>query len=175
MHFSTVVTAVLSGASLASAHFSVVYPWWRGDSFATQWYFPPPLSREESSLILPKNRNYPCGGVNQSISANNRTLWPLDGGSVVFKGSHPWAQTYVNLGLGNNVTRLNVPLVTPFNQTGNGTFCFQHIPIPDSIRSNVTDGVNGTLQVIQLSETGGSLFNVSSFFPLFFFFAIVFQ
>ncbi|KAF8456586.1 hypothetical protein BGX38DRAFT_1162046 [Terfezia claveryi] len=140
MHFSTVLTAMLSGASLASAHFSVIYPWWRGNSFPTQW-------------------NYPCGGVNQSTSADNRTLWPLDGGSIVFHGSHPWAQTYVNIGLGNNVTALKVPVVPPFNQTGNGTFCFQHLSIPDQIMSNVTEGVNATLQVIQLSTTGGALYN----------------
>ncbi|KAF8428760.1 hypothetical protein EV426DRAFT_514679, partial [Tirmania nivea] len=141
MRFSTVVTAVLSGASLASAHYSVTYPWWRGDSYKTQW-------------------EYPCGGVNQSISAGNRTLWPLDGGSIVMQPSHPWAQTYVNLGIGNNVTSLKVPLVLPFNQTGKGTYCFKHVPIPDSIRSvNVTEGVNATLQVIQLSTSGGALYN----------------
>ncbi|KAF8477307.1 hypothetical protein BDZ91DRAFT_648413 [Kalaharituber pfeilii] len=140
MQFSTITLALLSGASLASAHFSVTYPWWRGDSFSTQW-------------------TYPCGGVNQSISANNRTKWPLDGGSLVFRPSHDWAQTYVNLGLGNNVTRLNIPLVTPFNQTGKGTFCFKKIPIPESIKSNITEGVNATVQVIQLSTSGGALYN----------------
>ncbi|RPB25889.1 hypothetical protein L211DRAFT_861186 [Terfezia boudieri ATCC MYA-4762] len=140
MHFSTALAAILSGASLASAHFSVIYPWWRGDSFKTQW-------------------TYPCGGVNQSISNNNRTLWPLDGGAIVFHGSHPWAQTYVNMGLGNNVTSLKVPLVPPFNQTGKGTFCFPHVHIPDEVKPNITEGGNATLQVIQLSTTGGALYN----------------
>ena len=79
------------------------------------------------------------------------------------KPSHPWAQTYVNLGIGKNVTRLNVALVTPFNQTGNGTFCFKHISIPDSIKPNITDGGDATLQVIQLSASGGALYNASFF------------
>ncbi|KAI5807820.1 hypothetical protein DFH27DRAFT_284090 [Peziza echinospora] len=141
MHTLSITGLVLAaGATLSSAHFSVTYPWWRGDSFATQW-------------------TYPCGGVNQSISATNRTKWPLDGGALVFQPSHTHAQTYVNLGFGNEVSRLNVVLVAPFNQTGNGTFCFPKIRLPDSVRGNATEGVNATLQVIQLSSTGGALYN----------------
>ncbi|EEH38585.1 hypothetical protein PAAG_08312 [Paracoccidioides lutzii Pb01] len=121
---------------LASAHFSVKYPTWRGDSFSTQW-------------------NRPCGGVNVT---NNRTQWPLDGGSVLFSPSHPWAITYVNLGLGSDDKVIfNISLVSGFNQTGNGTFCFPKIQIPPSL--NFAAGTNASLQVIQLSELGSALYN----------------
>ncbi|KAI9783517.1 MAG: hypothetical protein M1839_003687 [Geoglossum umbratile] len=124
---------------LTTAHFSIQYPYWRGDSFATQY-------------------SRPCGGVNQSLSDNNRTKWPIDGGAISFKPSHPWAITYVNIGLGgSNTTTFAVSLVPGFNQTGNGTFCFPKIAIPSSL--GIKDGQNASLQVIQISETGSSLYN----------------
>jgi hypothetical protein len=90
----------------------------------------------------------------------NRTQWPVDGGSLVFHGSHPWAFTYVNLGLGSNDSVIfNISLVEGFNQTGNGTFCFPKISIPTGI--SVSAGTNASLQVIQLSELGSALYNVS--------------
>lgn len=101
------------------------------------------------------------GGVNQSLSHNNRTEWPLDGGSVVFKGSHPWALTYVNLALGgDNTTSFNISLVQVFNQTGNGTYCFPKIVLPEGLA--VSDGTNASIQVIQLGTTGSALYNVSN-------------
>jgi len=126
----------LTLASVTSAHYALTYPPWRGDSFKTQW-------------------TYPCGGVN-TTSKTNRTLWPLEGGAVAFKPGHPWAQTYVNLGLGGNVTRF-ITLVPPFNQTSNGTFCLPNIRLPNGVA--VTEGDMGTIQVIQLSTTGGALYN----------------
>jgi len=137
MQFLTFLAAAVS-VSTVSAHFAVTYPYWRGDSYPTQW-------------------TYPCGGVNQSVSDTNRTSWPLDGGSLVFTPTHDSAQTFVNLGLGNNVTRLNITLVPAFNQTGNGTFCFQKIPIPSGL--DIKEGTNASIQVIQLSHNGGALYN----------------
>lgn len=130
----------LTLASVTSAHYALTYPPWRGDSFSSQW-------------------EYPCGGVN-TTSETNRTLWPLEGGAVAFKPGHPWAQTYINLGLGGNVTRFNITLVPPFNQTSNGTFCLPNIRLPGSVA--VTEGDLGTIQVIQLSTSGGALYNVCS-------------
>jgi len=121
---------------LVSAHFKVHYPYWRGDSFATQW-------------------TRPCGGVNVTT---NRTQWPVDGGSVKFGPGHPWAITYVNLALGSdNSVNFNISLVEGFNQTGNGTFCFPKIDIPKGI--NVSAGTNASIQVIQLSALGSALYN----------------
>lgn len=101
--------------------------------------------------------------MNQSLSNTNRTLWPLTGGSVVLHVSHPWAITYVNLGLGgDNTTVFNISLVPNFNQTGNGTFCLPAIKLPSNVV--VSNGTQASLQVIQIGETGGSLYNVN--FPL---------
>ncbi|MCJ1346849.1 hypothetical protein MMC31_005067 [Peltigera leucophlebia] len=127
---------------LVSAHFSIDYPYWRGDSFTA------PASQYIRS----------CAGVNQSLSNTNRTKWPLTGGSLVLHVSHPWAITYVNLGLGgDNTTVFNVSLVPNFNQTGNGTFCLPTINLPKDLV--VSNGTQASLQVIQIGETGGSLYN----------------
>jgi hypothetical protein len=105
---STLLPLLLS-LPLASAHFRLNIPTWRGDSFtapASQW-------------------QYPCAGINATTDSSNRTSWPLDGGSVVFNGSHPWSMTYVNLALGSVGASFNITLVEGFNQTGPGVFCFK--------------------------------------------------
>ncbi|PWW78829.1 hypothetical protein C7212DRAFT_355479 [Tuber magnatum] len=137
MQFLSFLAATIS-VSTVSAHFSVTYPYWRGNSSLTQW-------------------NYPCGGVNQSISDTNRTAWPLGGGALVFTPSHDHAQTFVNLGIGNNVTRLNITLVPTFNQTGSGTFCFKKITLPPGL--DIQEGTNASIQVIQLTHAGAALYN----------------
>lgn len=118
------------------------------------------LSLSDShQLPADSTRNYPCGGVEQTAETN-RTLWPLDGGAVAFKPGHPWAQTQINLGLGENVNSFPIVLVAPFNQTGNGTFCFDKLEIPEEIRANITEGVKASIQVIQIASNGAGLFNV---------------
>ena len=98
--------------------------------------------------------------MNQTISNNNRTIWPLTGGSILLDVHHLWAFTYVNLGLGgDNTTVFNISLVEGFNQTGNGTFCLPTVTLPRSL--TVTEGTNASIQVIQIGETGSSLYNVS--------------
>lgn len=98
--------------------------------------------------------------MNQTFSAGNRTLWPLEGGAVALKVGHPWAQTYINLGLGDAVTALSITLAAPFNQTGNGTFCFPTVRLPAGVE--VKEGDKATLQIVQLSERGSALYNVGS-------------
>lgn len=101
--------ALTALAGSATAHFRMLQPTWRGDSFeapASQW-------------------QYPCAGINATTDSANRTQWPLDGGSVVFNGSHPWSMTYVNLALGSQGSSFNITLVQGFNQTGPGVFCFK--------------------------------------------------
>jgi hypothetical protein len=113
-----------------------------------------------ASQVLSRIVFLPGGGVNQSTSDTNRTEWPLDGGSLVFRGSHQWAYTFVNLGLGgDNTTNFNITLVDGFNQTGNGTFCFPKIVLPADL--SVTEGMNASIQVVQVSERGSALYNVS--------------
>lgn len=163
---------LLTCLQLVSAHFSIDYPYWRGDSFtapASQYNRPCKSSPTNAKPICPQHLTIytPSGaGVNQSLSNTNRTLWPLTGGSVVLHVSHPWAITYVNLGLGgDNTTTFNISLVPNFNQTGNGTFCLPAIKLPSNVV--VSNGTQASLQVIQIGETGSSLYNVS-FFSLFF-------
>ncbi|KAI1985424.1 hypothetical protein LOZ53_005058 [Ophidiomyces ophidiicola] len=131
-----ILLILLGFLQLASAHFRVDYPYWRGDSFSTQY-------------------TRPCGGVNVT---NNRTEWPLDGGSIRFSPSHKWAFTYVNLAIGNDDTMIfNISLVPVFNQTGNGTFCFPKVKLPSGL--SISAGTNASIQVIQASELGSSLYN----------------
>jgi len=162
MQFLSFLLTAAASVSIVSAHFAVTYPYWRGDSFPTQWTYPCMSTLcstlKEAFLAFVLTGRYLGGGVNQSISDTNRTDWPLDGGSLVFTPSHPHAQTFVNLGMGNNVTRLNITLIPAFNQTGNGTFCFKKIPIPPGL--DIKEGTNASIQVIQLSTNGGALYNV---------------
>jgi len=102
---------------------------------------------------------YPCGGVPYTETVEtNRTKWPVTGGAVAFLPSHPWAQTYINLGLGMNATRFNLTLVPTFNQTLNGTFCLPKVSLPMEA-GTVKAGDKATIQVIQLSTSGGALYN----------------
>ncbi|KAF2734403.1 hypothetical protein EJ04DRAFT_512519 [Polyplosphaeria fusca] len=146
-----ILATALSFFSLVSAHFRLEYPEWRGDSFAgnrSQW-------------------NFPCAGVPETNDTSNRTQWTSTGGSIRIHASHPWALTYVNLGLGTNVSSFNISLVNKFNQTGNGTFCLKEAGkealaaglAKAGLDANSVSGQQGTLQVIQISSTGASLFN----------------
>ncbi|KAF2455703.1 hypothetical protein BDY21DRAFT_365428 [Lineolata rhizophorae] len=141
-----VFASLLLSVQASLAHFLVEYPYWRGDSFedpASQWL-------------------WPCANVNQTESADNRTSWPLTGGSVVLEVHHQWAYTFINLGLGNEVTSFNVTLVEGFNQTGNGTLCMPEIGggmLAELAGTNITEGTNATLQFVQVNERGNALYN----------------
>lgn len=154
--FSNTLLPLLALASTATAHFRLLQPQWRGDSF-----------------IAPASQYaYPCAGVNATSSdSTNRTQWPLTGGSVVFNGSHPWSFTYVNLAIGTNASSFNISLVPGFNQTGPGVFCFKETGrahLEEGLKkagySGLTDerlnGLDATVQVIQLGERGSALYNV---------------
>ncbi|KAI8629007.1 hypothetical protein F5Y19DRAFT_476098 [Xylariaceae sp. FL1651] len=129
-----------AAVQLASAHFQLEYPEWRSDSLAegttySQW-------------------DYPCAGV--PYGAGNKTEWPLGSGAVVLDLHHPWTYVYVNLGLGENTTNFNISL-TPnlLNVTGNGTFCLPDLPLPTTI----SEGQNGTIQVVTNGQSGSALYN----------------
>lgn len=150
------IIPLLALAGSATAHFRLLQPTWRGDSFAA------PASQWE----------YPCANVNATATDSaNRTQWPLTGGSVVFNGSHPWSMTYVNLAIGTNGTNFNITLVPGFNQTGPGVFCFKETGrghLEEGLKlagySGLNDerlnGLDATVQVIQLGERGSALYNV---------------
>ncbi|EPS41873.1 hypothetical protein H072_4163 [Dactylellina haptotyla CBS 200.50] len=131
--------AVAALTSAAQAHFGVDYPPMRVDSFED-----------------PYNQYLrPCAGAN---TTNNRTEWPLDGGSVVLELHHPTDYIFVNLGLGSDVTTFNISL-TPnfFNNTGNGTLCLPKFPIPAGVQ--IQDGTNASIQVVTVNHAGNALYN----------------
>jgi hypothetical protein len=74
------------------------------------------------------------------------------------------AHTYVNLGLGNEVTGFNISLVEGFNQTGNGTFCWSKTGQAVFKSLNLSEGQNASIQVIQISHSGAALYNVSPYY-----------
>ncbi|KAF2794156.1 hypothetical protein K505DRAFT_222551, partial [Melanomma pulvis-pyrius CBS 109.77] len=135
-----------------TAHFHVVYPEWRASSLTTegasQWWFP-------------------CANISETTDVNNRTQWPVTGGSLSLTVSHPWALTYVNLGIGTNVSAFNISLVNGFNQTGNGTFCLKETGKAAleaglqkaNLSKEALEGMQGSLQIIQIASTGASLYN----------------
>ncbi|KFY19308.1 hypothetical protein V493_08026 [Pseudogymnoascus sp. VKM F-4281 (FW-2241)] len=126
-------------ASLATAHYDVIYPEWRGDSFAdtaSQWI-------------------YPCANVTQEKA--NRTLWPLDGGAISLGLHHPWSYYAVNLGIGTVEPALTVGLTPDLrNTTGNGTLCIPKLSVPAGLAK---EGDNATLQFVTFDNMGAALYN----------------
>lgn len=180
-------TNLLSLASLlglSTAHFHVLYPEWRADSLTTktasQWLFPckvsPQMQIQPTSTIIslptiilftPAN-SISGANISETTDLSNRTQWPVTGGSLSLQVSHPWALTYVNLGIGTNVSSFNISLVNGFNQTGNGTFCLKETGkaalaaglAKANLSAETLEGMQGSLQIIQIASTGASLFNV---------------
>jgi hypothetical protein len=152
---ASILLPLASLAALTSAHFHVLYPEWRGDS----------LELETASQWI-----WPCANISETTN-DTRTMWPTAGGSISINGSHEFAFTYVNLGLGENVTNFNISLVDNFNQTGAGVLCLKDAvkaALEEGLKAgNITGGTDGldgkkaSLQVIQISHSGSSLYNVS--------------
>ncbi|KAI2614946.1 hypothetical protein GGR54DRAFT_642683 [Hypoxylon sp. NC1633] len=139
MFVSAAVTLLVTGAQLASAHFSIEYPTWRADSLENQNY---------------SQWTYPCAGV--KYAQGNRTDWPLQGGALELKLHHPWTYLYVNLALDGDSDNYNYTLVPGLlNVTGRGTFCLPALDIP----VNVTDGTQASIQVVTNGASGSALYN----------------
>ncbi|KIX07358.1 uncharacterized protein Z518_02011 [Rhinocladiella mackenziei CBS 650.93] len=139
------VIAVLLAAKVVSvaAHFELIYPYWRADSFI------PPASQYL----------FPCANINTTDeSNNNRTLWPLDGGSLAIDFHHPWTYVSFNLGLGSNISTFNISLNPMLlNETGNGTICIPKWTLPADL--GIIDGQDASLQVITIGDDGTALYN----------------
>ncbi|KAF3196871.1 hypothetical protein TWF106_004044 [Orbilia oligospora] len=136
------VKTLVAAATLATAvqaHYSIEYPTWRADSFEepyNQWL-------------------RPCAGAN---TTRNRTVWPLDGGSIVLGLHHSFDYIFVNLGLGTEVASFNISLTPNFlNNTGNGTLCLPKVPIPAEIE--IRDGQDASIQVVTVGKSGNALYN----------------
>lgn len=135
------------------AHFKLTYPAWRGNS----------LSETNTSI---SQWNYPCANLD---SSSQRTPWPLTGGSILLDLHHPWTYLFVNLGFGSEVTNFNVSLNPDggrlVNETGNGTFCWQTVPLPglEMLGVDVKEGMQASIQVVTVGDSGSALYNVSEF------------
>jgi len=142
-----VLVTLLATLHLASAHFEIQFPSWRGNTLKDdlQW-------------------RYPCGGLS---GGGNRTKWPITGGPIAivpgWNAGHPSAFFYVNMGFGTeppNMTNVMQPI---FQMTGPsrdpypGAFCLPQVPLP--VNASVRVGDNATIQVIQVALHGASLYN----------------
>lgn len=103
--------------------------------------------------------------VNTTDESNsNRTVWPLDGGSLVIDFHHPWTYVSFNLGLGSNTSTFNIPLNPMLlNETGNGTICIPKWTLPADL--GIADGDEASLQVITIGDSGTALYNVRLCLP----------
>ncbi|OQU98728.1 hypothetical protein CLAIMM_04467 isoform 2 [Cladophialophora immunda] len=139
------IAALLVAAKVVSAHFELQYPYWRGDSFL------PPASQYI----------FPCANVNTTAESNaNRTLWPLDGGSLVIDFHHPWTYVAFNLGFGSDIATFNISLNPMLlNETGNGTICIPKWTLPADL--GIVDGMDASLQVITIGDSGTALYNLT--------------
>ncbi|OAP65176.1 hypothetical protein AYL99_01148 [Fonsecaea erecta] len=137
------IVALLAAAKMASAHFELQYPIWRGDSFL------PPASQYI----------FPCANVNTTAESDaNRTMWPLDGGSLVIDFHHPWTYVAFNLGFGSDIATFNISLNPMLlNETGNGTICIPKWTLPADL--GIVDGMDASLQVITIGDSGTALYN----------------
>lgn len=95
-----------------------------------------------------------------------RTPWPLTGGSVSLELHHKWTYLFVNLGFGSYVTNFNVSLNPDggrlVNETGNGTFCWNHVqlPSPQKLGLTIREGQEASIQVVTVGDSGAALYNV---------------
>ncbi|KAF7890892.1 uncharacterized protein EAF01_010701 [Botrytis porri] len=127
-------------SSIVSAHFSIKYPPPRGNSFL------PPASQWE----------YPCANIN---TTENRTLYPTASFPINLDLHHPWTYVFINLGLGiNGSSNLNISLTpSPLNTTGSGYLCLSDFDLPSGV--TLEDGMNATIQVVTIGESGSALYN----------------
>ncbi|KAI9705326.1 MAG: hypothetical protein M1820_005156 [Bogoriella megaspora] len=133
----------LALASCCSAHFHLNYPEWRADS----------LSLDNASQWI-----WPCANISQTPSTP-RTPWPLTGGSILLNNSHSSALTYINLGLGDEVTTFNTSFIAALNQTASGSLCLPSVGGAELAELGVREGTNASLQVVTVNDQGNSLYN----------------
>lgn len=100
--------------------------------------------------------------------SQNRSKWPIHGGAVSIQPGwfpgHSLAMFHINMGYGNeplNYSHVMLPvfqITGPTNLQYNGTFCLPQVPLPANYTPAVGD--NATIQVIELAQHGGALYNV---------------
>lgn len=129
-------------APLAAAHFELVYPTSRPQKIDTMMQFP-------------------CGN---SDPTGERTKVSLSDGSfpVALSMGHSGTAVEMLLALGTDPgTNFNITLVPTFGVMGLGALCLPHVDFDSSILgTNVTDGMNATLQVQSNGDPQGGLYAV---------------
>lgn len=166
------LVTVLATVQLATAHFQIQYPAWRGNTLKNdmQWTYPCKYSVNQLPvlrIIVPLLTLIGAG----IPPTNNRTLWPITGGDISivpgWNAGHPTAFFYVNMGFGDHPPNMTNVMLPVFQMTGPsrnpypGSFCLQQVPLP--VNASVKVGDNATIQVIQVALHGASLYNVSLF------------
>ena len=150
-----IVPIIAFALPLVECHFGLTYPQWRADSLA-----------ETNESI--SQWSYPCANVQpMQNTSQERTPWPMTGGSVSLELHHAWTYLFINLGFGAEVTNFNVSLNPSggklINETGNGTFCWNELKVPsmDVLGLEVMDGMEASIQIVTVGDSGSALYNVS--------------
>lgn len=182
------ILALLSTATLTSAHTVITYPGWRGDNLITNDTFPYGMQWMYPCKFFTANPSFPsqvlCGSLTPHSTGGghpllgNRTYWPTTGGAIAlqpgwFQG-HQTAFMYINLGYGTDgpdggPPNMSNPMVSPFQIIGPsanpypGTICLPEVPLPAN--ASVKAGDNATIQVVEIAKHGAALFSVCSTLP----------
>ncbi|KAF7114809.1 hypothetical protein CNMCM5793_000348 [Aspergillus hiratsukae] len=131
---------LLSLAPIVAAHFHLEYP----------------ISRGFDEDTMP---DFPCGGMAQS---SNRTQVSISAGSfpVALRMGHAETAVEFLLALGSDPgTNYNITLHPTFRVQGLGEFCVPHVVFDESVLgTNITDGMNATLQVQSNGDPTGGLY-----------------
>lgn len=139
------ILSLASLAPLAAAHFKIEYPNSR--------------TRVEEKMPI-----FPCGG---SPPTKTRTQVPLSNGSfpVALSMGHSGTAVEMLLALGTHPgEHFNITLIPTFGLEGLGSFCLPHVSFsPAVLGTNVTDGMNATLQVQTSGDPNGGLYAVRPF------------
>jgi len=123
---------------LASAHFQLQWPAARGF--------------DDTNSV-----NYPCGGFDTPSST--RQNLPINGSfPIQLNMEHTGVTGMVVLALGATPTGDDYTIVLKpvFQQTGPEAFCIGDVMIPSDL--NITDGTQGTIQVVTNGDPSGGLY-----------------
>jgi hypothetical protein len=121
-----------------SAHFELTYPAVRG------------FSEDNSG-------SGPCGGFD--TPAADRSSVSTTSVTIALRMGHDEKAVQILLALGDNPgNNFNITLVPTFRQEGLGEFCLPDIQFPSDL--GITDGMNGSLQVVTNGDPNGGLYNV---------------
>jgi hypothetical protein len=103
-----------------------------------------------------------AGAGISDTSTTNRTLWPLDGGSLNVTLHDDAAYIFINIGLGVNTTNFNITLFSqPLNETGAGNLCFPKLVLPPEL--GIEEGTAASIQFATAGHNGEGLYNVRNY------------